>query len=81
MRLFLLKTIFAGDFEARREQWRQAHFAYLQKAIDRGDLVLSGHMPKPDGSPFGDGLLVFRSEAAAVEAFAKGIWTRSVIDG
>jgi uncharacterized protein YciI len=72
LRLFVLKNIFVDDFEERREPWREAHFAYLQQAIDRGDLVLAGHLSKEDGSPLGDGLLVFQTaDAAIIEDFAK----------
>jgi len=48
------------------DQYRGAHVAWIEAAMLRGDMVLAGRRNPPTG-----GVLLFRGEAAEVEALAR----------
>jgi uncharacterized protein YciI len=57
-----------NDYVARREEIREQHLAYAQKAYERGELVLAGALADPvDGA-----VLVFRGTTSEpAEQFAR----------
>ena len=64
---YLLLYTTVPDYLTQRQPHRAAHFAHLQSAIDRGELLLAGAYADPaDGAA-----LVFRAERSAVEHFAR----------
>ncbi len=65
---FLLIYDAGEDYVERRASYRAEHFALIQKAHDRGELVMAGALADPtDGA-----ILVFRGPTPqAAEAFAQ----------
>lgn len=65
---FLLCYEYYPDYVAKRAPVRAAHLELIQKAHDRGELVMAGALADPHRG----GVLVFRGESPqAAEAFAK----------
>jgi len=66
MKHFLLTYTLAPDYLERRAEFRGAHLALAQAAVERGDLVLGGALDPAD-----EAMLLFAGEnSAAAEAFA-----------
>jgi len=64
---FLLFYEVVDDYVSRRAPFRAEHLSLIQKAHDRGELVMAGALSDPpDGA-----VLVFRGSAQAAEAFAQ----------
>jgi len=65
---FLLFYDVVDDYVGRRAPFRAAHLSLIQKAQDRGELVMAGALADPaDGA-----VLVFRGPSAQpAESFAK----------
>ncbi len=65
---YLLFYDYVPDYLKRRGEFREAHLAYANAAIERGELFLGGALANPaDGA-----VIVFSGESPAVaEAFAK----------
>lgn len=65
---YLLFCDYVPDYLKRRGEFREAHLAYANAAIERGELFLGGALANPaDGA-----VIVFSGESPAVaEAFAK----------
>jgi uncharacterized protein len=64
---FLLFYDVVDDYVTRRASYRAEHLALIQKAYDRGELVIAGALADPaDGA-----VLVFRGSAQPAEAFAQ----------
>jgi uncharacterized protein len=48
---YLLFYEVVADYEERRKQFRSAHLAHAQQAVDRGELLLGGALAAPvDGA-------------------------------
>ena len=63
---FLLFYEVVDDYVSRRAPFRAEHLSLIQKAHDRGDLVMAGALADPaDGA-----VLVFRGSPQPAEAFA-----------
>ncbi len=57
------------NYTERRRPFREAHLAYAQAAVDRGELVLGGAL----ANPVDRAVLLFHALTPAVaEAFARG---------
>jgi len=66
MKHFLLTYTLAPDYLERRAEFRGAHLALAQAAVERGELVLGGALDPAD-----EAMLLFAGEnSAAAEAFA-----------
>ena len=67
MKHFLLFYETAPDYLARRPDFRGAHLAHAQAAVEQGELVLGGALADPADRA----VLLFKGECAAVaEGFA-----------
>jgi uncharacterized protein YciI len=68
MRHFLLFYDTAPDYLDRRPEYRGAHLAHAQAAVERGELVLGGALADPADRA----VLLFQGETAdAARAFAE----------
>ena len=64
---FLLFYDVVDDYVNRRAPYRAEHLSLIQKAYDRGELVMAGALADPpDGA-----VLVFRGSPEPAEAFAQ----------
>lgn len=66
MRHFLLTYTLAPDYLERRAEFRGAHLALAQAAVERGELLLGGALDPPEEAV----LLFAGADASAAEAFA-----------
>ena len=65
---YLLIYDYVADYAQKRPPLRAAHLQLLQKAYDRGELVIAGAL----GEPYRGGVLVFRGQSPqAAEEFAE----------
>jgi uncharacterized protein YciI len=65
---FLLIYDYMPDYLERRGEFRKAHLAYANAAVERGELVLGGALADPPDKA----VILFRGESpAAAERFAK----------
>jgi len=64
---YLLFYDVVDDYVARRAPYRTEHLTLIQKAYDRGELVMAGALADPpDGA-----VLVFRGSGQQAQAFAE----------
>jgi uncharacterized protein len=65
---YLLMYDVVDDYVNKRKPHREAHFAHLMKAYDRGEIILAGALADPADSAI---LLFSGSKPGAAEEFAK----------
>lgn len=65
---FLLSYDFVPEYLERRDEFRDAHLAHVQSAVDRGELILGGAFANLEEGA----ALIFKADALKVAAdFAK----------
>jgi len=65
---YLLIYDVVEDYVTKRKPYREAHFAHLKKAYDRGDVILGGALAEPVDSAI---LLFSGLKPGAAEEFAR----------